>query len=100
MANTIDYSKLKKASEVLETASHTTIPTATRAQASHSLCRAGGQPCLSPRECLRPSRGSPSTTSRDIGGGLLAKSCFLQLSTQSLFPPAETDMILPLLRVL
>lgn len=67
---------------------------------SHSLCRAGGRPCLSLRERLRPSRGGPSTTSRDIGGGLSAKSCFLQLSTQSLFPPAETDTILPLLRVL
>ena len=44
MANTIDYSKLKKASEVLETASHTTIPTATRAQASQPV--SGGRAAL------------------------------------------------------
>ena len=76
MVNTVDYSELKNASEVLERQRITPPPQPQQNAGKSQPVLGGRRACLSPRERLGPSRGSLSTISRDIGGGLSAKSCF------------------------
>lgn len=76
MVNTIDYSELKKASEVLERQQVTPHPHPSKST-GESQPISGGRAVLpfSLRELLGPNRSLPSTTSQDIGGGLSAEAC-------------------------
>lgn len=75
MVNTIDYSELKKASEVLERQQVTPHPHPSNSTGKSQPVSGARAACLSLRELLGPSRSVPSTTSRDIGAGLSAEAC-------------------------